>query len=86
MHPRKRRRQFNQLEEGEDVFLKQARIIRDYGAAVVVMAFDEQGQRPISKKGRYVKSLRLLTEKADFPPRILFLTQHSHGCHRNGRA
>ena len=32
------------LKEGEEPFLKQARIIKRHGAAVVVMAFDEQGQ------------------------------------------
>ena len=32
------------LKEGEEQFLEQARLIRRYGAAVVVMAFDEQGQ------------------------------------------
>src|SRR5213076_2733017 len=32
------------LKEGEDAFLEQARIVRRYGAGVVVMAFDEQGQ------------------------------------------
>src|SRR5205823_4104652 len=32
------------LKEGEEVFLEQARRIRDYGAGVVVMAFDEEGQ------------------------------------------
>ena len=32
------------LKEGEEVFLRQARTVRGYGAAVVVMAFDEEGQ------------------------------------------
>jgi len=32
------------LKEGEEAFVRQARLVRDYGAAVVVMAFDEQGQ------------------------------------------
>ena len=32
------------LKEGEEPFLRQARLVRSYGAAVVVMAFDEQGQ------------------------------------------
>ncbi|MGI9205303.1 MAG: methionine synthase [Woeseiaceae bacterium] len=32
------------LKEGEDSFIEQARLVRDYGAAVIVMAFDEQGQ------------------------------------------
>ena len=32
------------LKEGEEKFLEQARLVRRYGAAVVVMAFDEEGQ------------------------------------------
>ncbi|TVS11292.1 MAG: methionine synthase, partial [Wenzhouxiangella sp.] len=58
------------LKEGEESFLEQARRVRRYGAAVVVMAFDEQGQA--DDAGRMVECLsrayRLLTEQADFPP------------------
>ena len=58
------------MKEGEEEFLRQARLVRAYGAAVVVMAFDEQGQadtfeRKVSICGRAYK---LLTEKAGFPP------------------
>ncbi|RBP17189.1 methionine synthase (B12-dependent) [Roseiarcus fermentans] len=58
------------LKEGEEAFLRQARLVRRYGAAVVVMAFDEQGQadtfeRKVSICGRAYK---LLTEAAGFPP------------------
>jgi 5-methyltetrahydrofolate--homocysteine methyltransferase len=57
------------LKEGEEPFLKQARRIRDYGAGVVVMAFDEQGQadtteRKVSICGR---AYDLLTQQAGFP-------------------
>ena len=57
------------LKEGEESFLRQARIIRDYGAGVVVMAFDEQGQadtaeRKVSICGR---AYDLLTKEAGFP-------------------
>jgi 5-methyltetrahydrofolate--homocysteine methyltransferase len=57
------------LKEGEGPFLEQARTIRDYGAGVVVMAFDEQGQadtteRKVSICGR---AYDLLTQKAGFP-------------------
>ncbi|HEY3710413.1 MAG TPA: methionine synthase [Amycolatopsis sp.] len=56
------------LKEGEGPFLEQARRIRDYGAGVVVMAFDEQGQadtadRKVSICGR---AYDLLTQKAGF--------------------
>ncbi len=58
------------LKEGETAFLEQARRIRRYGAAVVVMAFDENGQA--DEAGRMLECLsrayRLLTEEADFPP------------------
>ena len=58
------------LKEGEEPFLKQARIIRSYGAATVVMAFDEKGQAETAdEKFRICKrAYDLLTEKAGFPP------------------
>jgi 5-methyltetrahydrofolate--homocysteine methyltransferase len=58
------------LKEGEESFLRQARLVRRYGAAVVVMAFDEQGQATtVEDKVRICRrSYKLLTEKAGFPP------------------
>ncbi|UQS24377.1 methionine synthase [Amycolatopsis thermalba] len=58
------------LKEGEEQFLSQARRIRDYGAGVVVMAFDEKGQadtrdRKVEICGR---AYDLLTSEAGFPP------------------
>ncbi len=58
------------MKEGEAEFLRQARLVRWLGAAVVVMAFDEQGQadtyeRKVAICGR---AYRLLTEQAGFPP------------------
>ncbi|HEX6739227.1 MAG TPA: methionine synthase, partial [Vicinamibacteria bacterium] len=58
------------LKEGEDAFRRQARLIRRYGAAVIVMAFDEEGQaadveRRVSILGR---AYRILTEEVGFPP------------------
>jgi 5-methyltetrahydrofolate--homocysteine methyltransferase len=58
------------LKEGEDEFLRQARRIRDYGAGVVVMAFDEQGQatdveRRVAICGR---AYDLLVGEVGFPP------------------
>ncbi len=58
------------LKEGEEPFLAQARTIRDYGAGVVVMAFDEKGQadtteRKVSICGR---AYDLLTQRAGFAP------------------
>jgi 5-methyltetrahydrofolate--homocysteine methyltransferase len=58
------------LKEGEDAFLEHARLVHRYGAAVVVMAFDEKGQADTA--GRKVdilsRACRLLTEKAGFAP------------------
>jgi len=58
------------LKEGEAEFLRQARLARRYGAAVIVMAFDEQGQADTfeRKVGICKRSYDLLTQRADFPP------------------
>jgi len=58
------------LKEGEEDFLRKARTIRRYGAAVVVMAFDEQGQADtIARKVSICqRAYTLLTEKARFDP------------------
>ena len=58
------------LKEGEEAFLRQARTLRRYGAAVVVMAFDEKGQAvEISDKVRIcTRAYQLLTERVGFPP------------------
>ena len=63
------------LKEGEDAFLNKARLIRSYGAAVVVMAFDEQGQADTYERriGICSRAYRLLVEQAGFPPQdIIF--------------
>ncbi len=62
------------LKEGEEKFLEQARLVRRYGAAVVVMAFDEVGQAT-SVEGRVEiarRAYRLLTEQVGFPPEDIF--------------
>ena len=58
------------LKDGEEEFLDRARVIRRYGAAVVVMAFDETGQATeIEDKVAISKrAFRLLTEGVGFPP------------------
>ena len=58
------------MKEGEAEFLRQARLVRRYGAAVVVMAFDEQGQADTieRKVGICSRAYRLLTEEIGFPP------------------
>ncbi|MFN4277219.1 MAG: methionine synthase [Ferrovibrio sp.] len=58
------------LKEGEAAFLEQARKIRRYGAATVVMAFDEQGQADTADRKYEIcaRAYKLLTEKIGFPP------------------
>ncbi len=58
------------LKEGEEEFLRQARLIRRYGAAVIVMAFDETGQADsVARRVAICKRAhRLLTHDAGFPP------------------
>ncbi|SFE40466.1 methionine synthase [Roseivivax sediminis] len=58
------------LKEGEEAFLEQARTIRRYGAAVVVMAFDENGQAETAQHKYEIcrRSYDLLVEKAKFDP------------------
>jgi 5-methyltetrahydrofolate--homocysteine methyltransferase len=57
------------LKEGEQKFLEQAIICRSYGAAVIVMAFDEQGQADDLKRRVEIadRAYRILTEQAGFP-------------------
>ena len=58
------------LKEGEEIFIKHAKLVRRYGAAVIVMAFDEEGQA--DTKARKVeicqRAYKILTEQVGFPP------------------
>ncbi len=58
------------MKEGEEAFLEQARICRNYGAAVVVMAFDEKGQADTYERKIEIctRAYKLLTEQIGFPP------------------
>ena len=58
------------LKEGEGPFLEHARKVRRYGAAVVVMAFDEKGQAETAERKLAIcrRAYELLTEKVGFPP------------------
>jgi len=63
------------LKEGHAAFLKQARTLRRYGAAVVVMAFDEEGQAAtVDRKVEIAeRAYQILTEEAGYPPQdIIF--------------
>ena len=58
------------MKEGEEAFLHHARLVRAYGAAVVVMAFDEEGQADTRERKVEIctRAYKLLTEKVGFPP------------------
>jgi 5-methyltetrahydrofolate--homocysteine methyltransferase len=73
------------LKEGEEAFIKHAKLVRRYGAAVIVMAFDEEGQA--DTKARKVKicqrAYKILTDQVGFPPEdIIFDLIFCH-CYRN---
>lgn len=57
------------LKEGEAKFIEQAKLVRRYGAAVIVMAFDEDGQADTRERKREIctRSYEILTEKVHFP-------------------
>lgn len=58
------------LKGGEEEFIRQAKLIRRYGAAVIVMAFDEEGQADNFERRIEIceRSYRVLTEVVNFPP------------------
>src|SRR5258705_11299082 len=63
------------LKEGEEVFIEHANTVKKYGAAVIVMAFDEQGQADSLERRIEVcsRAYKILTEKVGFPPQdIIF--------------
>lgn len=63
------------LKEGEEAFMRYAKLIRRYGAATVVMLFDEQGQADTYERKIEIaeKSYKILTEKVGFAPQdIIF--------------
>ncbi|MUL49645.1 methionine synthase [Mycobacterium sp. CBMA293] len=57
------------MKEGEEKFIREARMCRKYGAAVVVMAFDEQGQADNLERRKEIcgRAYRILTEEVGFP-------------------
>ncbi|MDR0458822.1 MAG: dihydropteroate synthase, partial [Burkholderiaceae bacterium] len=58
------------LKEGPDAFVRQARLVRRYGAAAVVMAFDEQGQADTFARKTAIceRAYRILIDQAGFAP------------------
>ncbi|MEB0288843.1 dihydropteroate synthase, partial [Cryobacterium sp. 10S3] len=63
------------MKEGEAEFLRQARLCKRYGAAVIVMAFDEQGQADTYQRKIEIcaRAYHLLIDSLDFDPQdIIF--------------
>ncbi len=63
------------LKEGEEKFIGQARLVRRYGAAVIVMAFDERGQADTLARKIEIcaRTYKILSEQVGFPPQdIIF--------------
>jgi 5-methyltetrahydrofolate--homocysteine methyltransferase len=58
------------LKEGEEKFIEQAQKIKRYGAALIVMAFDEKGQADTLERRIEIcaRAYKILTEKVNFPP------------------
>lgn len=58
------------LKEGEDAFIEQAELCRDYGAAVIIMAFDEKGQADTIERKVAIcrRSYEVLTQRVGFDP------------------
>ena len=63
------------LKEGEEAFKHHARLVRRYGAGVVVMAFDEDGQAATTERKVEIatRAYRILTEEVGFPPEDIIL-------------
>ncbi len=70
MHPGQGHRQLDPLKEGEDAFKHQAKLVRRYGAAAVVMAFDEKGQADTYERKIEIceRAYRILVDEVGFPP------------------
>src|SRR5215208_1881625 len=63
------------LKEGEEEFLRRARLLKHYGAAVIVMAFDEKGQADTKDRKVEIgkRAYHILTEEVGFPPEDIIL-------------
>src|ERR687893_562041 len=58
------------MKEGEEEFVRQAKLLKNYGAAVIVMAFDEEGQADTKERKVEIctRAYKILTEDIGFPP------------------
>jgi 5-methyltetrahydrofolate--homocysteine methyltransferase len=67
------------MKEGEEKFIREARLCRKYGAAVVVMAFDEKGQADNLERRKEIcgRAYRILTEEVGFPAEDIIFDPNS---------
>jgi 5-methyltetrahydrofolate--homocysteine methyltransferase len=75
------------MKEGEAEFLRQAKLCRRYGAAVIVMAFDEQGQADTYQRKTEIcqRAYDLLVEQVGFPPEDIIFDRHRRAQQLRGR-
>ena len=75
------------LKEGEDAFRSQARLVKKYGAACIVMAFDEQGQADTTERRVEIctRAYRILVDELHFVPTNIIFDPNIFHCHRHGR-
>jgi 5-methyltetrahydrofolate--homocysteine methyltransferase len=76
----------NFVKEGEEQFIHHAKLIKRYGAAVIIMAFDEAGQADNYDRRIEIcqRSYDILVNKVGFR-KILFFSEYISSCDRNGR-
>jgi 5-methyltetrahydrofolate--homocysteine methyltransferase len=72
------------MKEGEEEFLRQAKLCRRYGAAAIVMAFDEKGQADTFERKTEIckRAYDLLIDKLDFPPEDIIFDPNIFACGR----
>jgi len=75
------------LKEGEENFIRQAKLIKRYGAATVVMAFDERGQADSYERRLEIceRSYRILVDVVKFAPEDIIFDPNIFPCNGNGR-
>jgi 5-methyltetrahydrofolate--homocysteine methyltransferase len=76
------------MKEGEQKFIEQAEICKMFGAAVVVMAFDEAGQADTKQRKVEIchRAYKILTEQVGFDPQDIIFDPNICSSHRFGRA
>ncbi len=76
------------MKEGVESFIHHAKLVRRYGAAVVVMAFDEVGQADTRERKIEIcrRAYKILTEEVGFPPEDYLRPQYLCRRHRYRRA